>query len=101
MYCAISDTYGGGSTVRVSDVMGTERQVEGLTPGAIYTFSVTAENAVSFQDSDITGRTTNATATTEEGGKAARECKLMVCSAYTQQGRSKQGHTNNKAKQHN
>ena len=55
----------------VKDVMGTEGQVEGLTPGVlVYTFSVTAENAVSSQDSDITGRTTNATATTEEGGES-------------------------------
>ena len=84
-----SDTDGGGTTVVVRDVMGTEGQVEGLTPGALYTFSVTAENAVSSQDSDVTGRTTNATAITEDGGKAAHECKLMVCSAYTEQGRSK------------
>ena len=101
MYCAISDTVGGGTTVRVSDVMGTEGQVEGLTPGAFYTFSVTAENAVSSQDSDINARTTNTTATTEEGGRAACVCKLIVYSAYIQQGRSKQGLTNNKAKQHN
>ena len=43
--------------------------MEGLTPGALYTFSVTAENAVSSQDSDVTGRTTNIFITTEEGGK--------------------------------
>ena len=79
---AISDTNGGGTTVRVSDVMGTEGQVEGLTPGVlVYTFSVTAENAVSSQDIDINARTTNTTATTEEGGRAACVCKLIVYSA--------------------
>ena len=80
------DIYAGGTTVEVRDVMGTEANVQGLTPGALYTFSVTAENAVSFQDIDITGRSTNTTATTEEGGRAAHECKLM---AYIQQERSK------------
>ena len=69
MCCGISDTNGGGSTVEIRDVTGTEANVQGLTPGALYTFSVTAENAVSSQDSDITGRSTNATATTEEGGE--------------------------------
>ena len=78
-YTDISDTNGGGTTVEVRDVTGTEANVQGLTPGALYTFYVTAENAVSSQDNDITGRTTIATATTEEGGEAAREClcKLM------------------------
>ena len=83
VYIPISDTNGGGTTVRVRDVTGTEGQVEGLTPGVlVYTFSVTSENAVSFQDIDINARTTNTTATTEEGGRAACVCKLMVCSAY-------------------
>ena len=110
-YNDISDTNGGGTTVRVRDVIGTESNVQGLTSGALYTFSITTENAVSFQDSDVTGRTTNATATTEEGGEAAHEClcKLMVCSAYRhvnekcrrKDERTNQGHTNNKAKQHN
>ena len=79
-YNDISDTNGEGTTVRVRDVTGTEANVQGLTPGALYTFSVTSENAVSFQDSDITGRTTIAIAITEEGGKAACECicKLML-----------------------
>ena len=43
--------------------------MEGLNPGAKYTFSVTAENAVSSQDSDVTARTANIFITTEEGGK--------------------------------
>ena len=46
----------------------TETVVMGLTPGADYTFSVTAENAVSSQDMSITDRTVNISATTEEGG---------------------------------
>jgi hypothetical protein len=54
-------------TVEVTDVAGTESTVTGLTPGAHYTFSVTAENAVSSQDSNINARTVNMTATTQEG----------------------------------
>ena len=42
----ISDTNGGGTTVEIRDVSGTEANVQGLTPGALYTFSVTSENAV-------------------------------------------------------
>ena len=80
VYNDISDINGGGTTVDVSDVTGTEANVQGLTPGTLYTIAVTAENAVSFQDSDITGRTTINIAITEEGGRAACEC-LMVCSA--------------------
>ena len=43
-------------------------EVEGLTPFLNYTFSVTAENAVSSQDSNVTARTASTIATTEEGG---------------------------------
>ena len=50
-------------------VNGTETVVTKLTPGADYTFSVTAENAVSSQDMNIFDRTVNITATTKEGGK--------------------------------
>ena len=46
----------------------TETVVTGLTPGADYNFSVTAENAVSSQDMNINDRTVNINATTEEGG---------------------------------
>ena len=46
----------------------TETVVIGLTPGADYSFSVTAENAVSSQDMNINDRTVNINATTEEGG---------------------------------
>ena len=42
--------------------------VTGLTPGADYTFSVTAENAVSSQDMNIFDRTVNITVSTVEGG---------------------------------
>ena len=50
---------------------GTEANVTGLTPGTYYTFSVTAENAVSSQDTNINARTATATATatTEKGGQ--------------------------------
>ena len=47
----------------------TSVEVEGLTPFLDYTFSVTAENAVSSQDSHVTGRTASTIATTEEGGE--------------------------------
>ena len=42
--------------------------VTGLTPGVYYTFSVTAENAVSSQDNNINARTLNVSATTIPGG---------------------------------
>ena len=46
----------------------TETFVTELTPGADYTFSVTAENAVSSQDMNIFNRTASSTVITEEGG---------------------------------
>ena len=64
---------GGASTV-VFTVNVSEIIVMGLTPGADYTFSVTAENAVSSQDMNITDRTVNISATTEEGGNVV--CNL-------------------------
>ena len=54
--------------VEVGEVNGTETNVTGLTPFVYYTFSVTAENAVSSQDININARTVRVTATTEEGG---------------------------------
>ena len=48
----------------LSEVTGTETNVTGLTPGTNYKFSVTAENAVSSQDTN----TTTITVTTLEGG---------------------------------
>ena len=68
----ISDINGGGTTVEVSDVSGTEANVQGLTPGALYTFSVTSENAVSSQDNDINSRTANTLAITREGGEGEK-----------------------------
>ena len=47
----------------------TAHVVTGLTPGVSYTFSVTAENAVSYQDNNINVRSANVTATTLKGGK--------------------------------
>ena len=45
-------------------------KVTGLTPGVSYTFSVTAENAVSPQDSgNLTPRTASATVSTLKGGE--------------------------------
>ena len=57
-----------GSTTVAFTVNDTETVVIGLTPGAVYNISVTAENAVSCQDMDINYRTTTSTAVTEEGG---------------------------------
>ena len=54
--------------VEVGGVNGTETNVTGLTPFVYYTFSVTAENAVSSQDININARTVRVTAITEEGG---------------------------------
>ena len=52
----------------VSEVNGTETIVTGLTPGVLYTFSVSAENGVSSQDNNITAGSLSTTATTPEGG---------------------------------
>jgi hypothetical protein len=46
----------------------TELKVTGLTPFFSYTFSVTAENSVSSQDTDTAARTTSVSITTLEGG---------------------------------
>ena len=54
---------------QITGVSATSVEVEGLIPFLDYTFSVTAENAVSSQDRDVTDRTANINITTEEGGK--------------------------------
>ena len=58
----------GGERVVVSEVNDTETIVTGLTPGVLYTFSVSAENDVSSQDNNINARSLSTTATTLEGG---------------------------------
>ena len=63
----------GASTV-VFTVNDSGTIVMGLTPGADYTFSVTAENAVSSQDMNINDRTVTISVTTEEGGNVV--CNL-------------------------
>ena len=57
----------------VSEVNDTETIVTGLTPGVLYTFSVSAENDVSSQDSNINGRNLSTTANTQEGGQCMGE----------------------------
>ena len=52
----------------VGEVNDTETRVTGLTPGVLYTFSVSSENDVSSQDNNINDRSVSTTATTEEGG---------------------------------
>ena len=51
----------------VSEVNDTGTIVTGLTPGILYTFSVSAENDVSSQDNNINARSLSTTATTLEG----------------------------------
>ena len=54
----------------MTEVTGTEAAVMGLTPAVYYTFFVTAENDVSFQDTNVNIRSANVTATctAKEGG---------------------------------
>ena len=66
--CALDTESRGGVRVEVGGVNDTETKVTGLTPFVYYTFSVTAENAVSSQDINVNARTVRVTATTEEGG---------------------------------
>ena len=67
-YVIIGTRESGGVTVVMSEVNDTEKNVSGLTPGVLYTLSVTAENDVSSQDNNINARTVSITATTQEGG---------------------------------
>ena len=46
----------------------TETIVTGLTPGVLFTFSVSADNDVSSQDNNIIARSLSTTATTLDGG---------------------------------
>ena len=47
----------------VGEVNDTETRVTGLTPGVLYTFSVSSENDVSSQDNNINDRSVSTTAT--------------------------------------
>ena len=69
------DTSGSGVTVVLTEVTGTETTVMGLTPAVYYTFLVTSENDVSFQDSNVDLRSANVTARTEEG-----DIYTIICS---------------------
>ena len=61
----------------------TELKVTGLTPFFSYTFSVTAENSVSSQDTDTAVRTTSVPITTLEGGTLLySENGFMYTQAY-------------------
>ena len=59
---------GVGDGVVVGDVNDTETRVTGLTPGVLYTFSVSSENDVSSQDNNINDRSATITIRTREGG---------------------------------
>ena len=54
----------------------TMAEVTGLTPFTDYIFSVTSENAVSSQATDTSSRTSNASATTLEGGRLVGMCTI-------------------------
>ena len=54
--------------MRVVEMNEAETLVTGLTPGVLYTFSVTAENDVSSQDNATTARSVSIITGTEEGG---------------------------------
>ena len=54
----------------LTEITGTDTTVMGLTPAVYYTFLVTAENNVSSQDTNVDIRSSNVTATTEEGGRS-------------------------------
>ena len=58
----------GSVTVELSGVTDTEAIVTGLTPGARYIFSVTAENAVSSLENSGMNVITSTPMNTEEGG---------------------------------
>ena len=61
----------GASTSVDTTVNDTMFEVTGLTPYTYYTFCVTSENAVSYLFNDTSSRTSNASATTLEGGGLA------------------------------
>ena len=58
----------------ISGVTATEIELTDLVPFLNYTFSVTAENSVSHQDTNINARTSNAAAFTLEGGEIITSC---------------------------
>ena len=65
----------------VREVNDTETIVTGLTPGVLYTFSVSAENDVSSQDNNINARSLSTTGNTQEGGLC-----ILVCLIFTFEG---------------
>ena len=80
MYMYFIDTSGSGVRVVLTDVTDTETTVIGLTPAVYYTFLVTAENDVSFQDSNVNVRSASVTATIEEGGKNTLQKVIVTTS---------------------
>ena len=79
MICMYLDRGGsGGERVVVSEVNDTETIVTGLTPGVLYTFSVSAENDVSPQDNNIDARSLSATADTQEGGVCVKQSRFFI-----------------------
>ena len=68
--CTLVPLYIDGSLAKREFVMNkTAHTATGLTPGVLYTFSVSSENAVSSEDSNVNDRSINITATTLQGGK--------------------------------
>ncbi len=59
-------------------VSGTEGEITGLAPFTKYTVFVSAENGVSSQASNASGRTGSVTITTEEGSKSQHAHQAFV-----------------------
>ena len=60
---------GSGDRIVYGRVATTEGEISGLTPFTEYVVFVSAENGVSSQVPDASGRTVTTTVTTEEGGQ--------------------------------
>ena len=67
----------------VSEVNDAETIVTGLTPSVLYTFSVSAENDVSYQDNNINARSLNTIATTQEGGVCVKQWIFFIIAQLT------------------
>ena len=70
----------------VGEVNDTETRVTGLTPGVLYTFSVSSENDVSSQDNNINDRSVSITIITTEGGEYSIHTRANACSMPVNRG---------------
>ena len=70
----------------VGEVNDTETRVTGLTPGVLYTFSVSSENDVSSQDNNINDRSVSITIITTEWGEYSIHTRENACSMPVNRG---------------